>query len=62
MEGIIDSGGSKALMPLKVALLSAGLTQLTLVNNIYYILNGMRYFFGYTLMDYHEYHKNYNDI
>ena len=26
-------------------LLSAGLTQLTIVNNIYYILNGMRYFF-----------------
>ena len=40
-------------------LLSAGLMQLTIVNNIYY---GMRYFFGCILMDYHEYIKNYNDI
>ena len=43
----------------KDGLLSAGLMQLTIFNNIYY---GMRYSFGYILMDYHDYIKNYNDI
>ena len=35
---------------------------LTIVNNSYYILNGMRQFFGYILAGYHEYYKNYNVI
>ena len=47
------------LLDLHFSMLSA---VLTIVNNSYYILKGMSQFFGYILVGYHEYYKNYNVI